>query len=187
MDLKVARTQACMSQAHLAAAARVSRRTVVRAEGGHRVSGESLRCLRAVLDVPAGATWRPSPVPRHRGILGWLQGEGSRSTALDYAAEWADRHLAPARTLHVGALPWGDGHLWEAQADGDGTGFLEEARSALTAGRTRWYPLGGRANIVRLLDGRPSLITLPQGRDGAWAGAEAEPLRPTFPLLRLMS
>ncbi len=51
--LRQAREAARMSQAHLAAAAGVSKRTVIRAEQGANIQDESLRCLCSVLDIDA--------------------------------------------------------------------------------------------------------------------------------------
>lgn len=59
--IAAARGAARMSQEHLAKAAGVSVRTVIRAEGGHNISPESMRALCAVLDLDAGGI--PQPVP----------------------------------------------------------------------------------------------------------------------------
>ena len=62
--LKKAREGRRMSQAHLAAAAGVSRRTVIRAEQGLEIQDETLRCLCSVLGVDACAVpARSEPEP----------------------------------------------------------------------------------------------------------------------------
>lgn len=53
--LRQAREAARMSQAHLAAASGVSKRTIIRAEQGANIQGESLRCICSVLGIDVSA------------------------------------------------------------------------------------------------------------------------------------
>jgi transcriptional regulator with XRE-family HTH domain len=53
LAIRQAREAARMSQAHLAAAAGVSKRTIIRAEQGLRIQDENLRCLCSVLGLDA--------------------------------------------------------------------------------------------------------------------------------------
>ena len=65
-DLRRAREARRMTQAHLAQAAGVSARTVMRAENGEDVSAESMRAICSVLGLDAEAVDAPSPAEERK-------------------------------------------------------------------------------------------------------------------------
>jgi len=59
-ELQAARRRKLMSQEHLASVSGVSVRTIRRAENGEAISGESMRCLCATLELPAEVAPAPA-------------------------------------------------------------------------------------------------------------------------------
>lgn len=160
--IRRARIAARITQDHLARMAGVSRRTVARAEAG-AVSPESDACLRAALELPPARGRTGPPASPKVLALGWLAGVGDLHDAIDHAASYAAKWLDPYDGLYVGALPFGDGHLFEVQAGGGGTGYLPAARDALATGAEgRWAPSGRRALTVGMRDGQPCILVLPE-------------------------
>ncbi len=122
--IRAARAAARMSQVHLAKAAGVSRRTVVRAEAGEALSAETVRCLMAVLDG-FDAPVTDAPVghgPPRLVAMSWT--DDCADGSLRHAAMFAFKHLGHYEALHVGVIPYEGGHIWEAQEGGGGTGTL---------------------------------------------------------------
>jgi len=83
-----------MSQAHLSAAAGVSKRTIIRAEQGLRIQDENLRCLCSVLGLDARAIALPTDDPEPLTPMAVLRdhvgkrGEGILWEGAPDAARW---------------------------------------------------------------------------------------------------
>jgi len=181
--IREARNAATMSQDHLARAAGVSRRTVVRAEAGAAVSAENLRCLRAALGLPGpSVTGGDLPdLPPREILIGWREGPHDVASALDEAARFALRVLDPLDGLWAGTLPFREGHLFEVHAGGSGLGHLPAVIEALTAGRPAWLPSGRRVCQLGMEKGTPRFLTLPPGTETDLSRTQP-PLRATLPL-----
>lgn len=169
MDLGLAmrahREAARMTQAHLAAAAGVSRDTVVRAETGRGVGPESLRAIGAVLGIPARDLDAHGSSDLRASVVGYLPG-ANPTAALAYALGWSWRHGGPGAAF-AASLPFGDGCLWQVLEGGQGLSHLDGIAASLShpdghawfrVGEARRFEAGwtaARASYSYPLAGRP--------------------------------
>lgn len=189
MDLGLAmrahREAARMTQAHLAAAAGVSRDTVVRAETGRGVGPESLRAIGAVLGIPARDLDAHGSSDLRASVVGYLPG-ANPTAALAYALGWSWRHGGPGAAF-AASLPFGDGCLWQVLEGGQGLSHLDGIAASLShPDGHAWFRVGeARRFEAGWMDGRPRLVLLPPGWKARGEAEGRPPVRASMRAVRV--
>ena len=98
-----------------------------------------------------------------QAAMGWIEPGGSRKDAMEYARGWAHKWMDAPETCWFAVLPMMGGYLWEVQEAGPGLSYLPAAAKVLsTPDGKGWFKIRKRIHQVSMMDGRPSLVFLPE-------------------------